>query len=145
MFDLQILNTQYLQRNSRFLLVVRLGDLIANFRIEPPHEKKQQQKTTTTQWHVSPVKTQISLGGCPVWSESSLCTHCVAKGRIQATSMRQRKLWSDWEDAHVDLSFRWALSYFFLYQTATVMAPHSKKIWVTFWLPLPTGLPLSPT
>ena len=37
-------------------------------------------------WHnktnkktVCPAKTQISLGICPVWSESSLCTQWVAK------------------------------------------------------------------
>ena len=33
--------------------------------IEPPHDK-------TTKWHVHPAKTQISLGICLVWSESSL-------------------------------------------------------------------------
>ena len=38
---------------------------------EPPHDK-------TTKWHVCPAKTQISLGICPVWSESSLCAHLVA-------------------------------------------------------------------
>ena len=41
--------------------------------------------TKPTKWHVRPAKTQISLGICPVWSESSLCvwrklgslaTHC---------------------------------------------------------------------
>ena len=29
--------------------------------------------TKPTKWHVHPAKTQISLGICPVWSESSLC------------------------------------------------------------------------
>ena len=32
-----------------------------------------------TYWHVRPAKTQISLGICPVWSESSLCAQWVAK------------------------------------------------------------------
>ena len=32
-----------------------------------------------TKLHVRPVKTQISLGICPVWSEFSLCTQWVAK------------------------------------------------------------------
>ena len=35
--------------------------------------------TKPTQWYVRPAKTQISLGLCPVWSESSLCTQWVAK------------------------------------------------------------------
>ena len=36
--------------------------------------------TKPTKWPVRPAKTQISLGICPVWSESSLCAHWVAKG-----------------------------------------------------------------
>ena len=40
--------------------------------IEPPHDK-------TNKMTVCPAKTQISLGICPVWSESSLCTQWVAK------------------------------------------------------------------
>ena len=39
---------------------------------EPPHDK-------TNKVAVLPAKTQISLGIRPVWSESSLCTHWVAK------------------------------------------------------------------
>ena len=35
--------------------------------------------TKPTKWHVRPVKTQISLGICPVWSESSQCAQWVAK------------------------------------------------------------------
>ena len=35
--------------------------------------------TKLTKWHVRPVKTQISLGIRPVWSESSLSTLCIAK------------------------------------------------------------------
>ena len=38
---------------------------------EPQHDK--------TKWYVSPAKTQISLGICPVWSESLLCVQLVAK------------------------------------------------------------------
>ena len=40
--------------------------------IELPHDK-------TNKMTVRPVKTQISLGICPVWSESSLCSQWVAK------------------------------------------------------------------
>ena len=36
---------------------------------EPPHKKMA----------LHPMKTQISLGSCPVWSKSSLCTQWVAK------------------------------------------------------------------
>ena len=36
--------------------------------------------TKPTKWHVSPAKTQISLGIHPVWSESLPCTQWVAKG-----------------------------------------------------------------
>ena len=35
--------------------------------------------TKPTKWYVCPAKTQISLGTCPVWSESSLCAQWVAK------------------------------------------------------------------
>ena len=35
--------------------------------------------TKPTKWFVRPVKTQISLGIRPVWSESSLCAQWVAK------------------------------------------------------------------
>ena len=41
-------------------------------RYEPPHDK-------TNKMTVCPGKTQISLGMRPVWSESSLCAHWVAK------------------------------------------------------------------
>ena len=35
--------------------------------------------TKPTKWHVCPMKTQISLGICTVWSESLLCAQWVAK------------------------------------------------------------------
>ena len=35
--------------------------------------------TKPKKWYVRPAKTQISLGICPVWSESSLCAQCVVK------------------------------------------------------------------
>ena len=49
---------------------------------------------------------QISLGIHPAWSESSPCTHWVAKGPrfLHADS----KDWSDWADAQADLSLCWA-------------------------------------
>ena len=54
---------------------------------------------------VCPAKTQIRLGICPVWSESSLCAQWVAKDP-QLSSCGQRRLWSDWADAQADLSLR---------------------------------------
>ena len=54
---------------------------------EPPHDK-------TNNMTVRPVKTPISQGICPVWSESSLCTQWVAKDPsfLHADS-------EDWSDA----------------------------------------------
>ena len=48
----------------------------------------------------------ISLGIRPVWLESSLCAQWVAKepSFLHADS----EDWSDWADAHADLSLRWA-------------------------------------
>ena len=59
--------------------------------------------TKPTKWHMRPAKTQISLGICPVWSESSLCTQCIPK----LSSCGQRRHWSDWADAQADLSLHW--------------------------------------
>ena len=59
-----------------------------------------------TNWHVRPAKTQISLGIHPVWSAFA--------GRMKKAWVlsyplsAQRRLWSDWADAHADLSLRWA-------------------------------------
>ena len=41
--------------------------------------KMNQCMTKPTKWHVGPGKTHISLGICPVGSESLLCTQWVAK------------------------------------------------------------------
>ena len=51
---------------------------------EPRHDK-------TSKMTVRPAKTQISLGIRPVWSESSLCAHWVAK----FSSCGQQRLWSE--------------------------------------------------
>ena len=62
--------------------------------------------TKLTKWHVCPPNTQISLGIRPVWSESSLCAHWVAKdiSFLHADS----EDWWDWADAQADLSLRWS-------------------------------------
>ena len=55
---------------------------------------------------VCPVKTQISLGIRPVWSESK-------KALVLSYPFSgQQRLWSDWADAQADLSLRWAQSHF---------------------------------
>ena len=58
--------------------------------------------TKPTKWYVRQVKTQISLGICPVRSESSLCAQCLAKGPMFLHAVSE--LWSDWADAQADLS-----------------------------------------
>ena len=58
--------------------------------------------TKPTKWPVSPAKSLIRLGICPVWSESSLCTLWIV--RDQMTSSRgQRK---------TDLSLCWVQHHF---------------------------------
>ena len=67
---------------------------------EPPHDKINKMTVRST-------KTQISLDICPVWSESLLCTHLIAKD--------PRFLHADSEDSdqtgwmpRLILSLRWA-------------------------------------
>ena len=62
--------------------------------------------TKPTKWHVRSVKTPISLGIRPVWSESSLCAQWLAKDPsfLHADS----EDWWDWVDAKADLSLHWA-------------------------------------
>ena len=48
------------------------ANFVSRILFEPPHDK-------TNKMTVRPAKTQISLGICPVWSESSLCTQWVVK------------------------------------------------------------------
>ena len=59
---------------------------------------------------VRPAKTQISLGIRPVCSESSLSAW--RKLGSLATHWAHSKDWSDWADAQVDLSLRWAHNHF---------------------------------
>ena len=61
--------------------------------------------TKPIKWHVCSVKTQISLGIRPVWSESWLST--LRKLGSVGTHWAHR-LWSDWADAQADLSLCWA-------------------------------------
>ena len=63
---------------------------------EPRHDK-------FNKMSVRPAKTQISLGIHPVWSESSLCAHWIAKD----PSFLHADSESDWADAQTDLSLPW--------------------------------------
>ena len=84
---------------------------------EPRHDK-------TNKISVRPVMTQISLGIRPVWLESSLCAHWVAKDPrfLHADSEN----WSDWADAQADLSLRWAHIHF----VGFVMSRLISSLWV---------------
>ena len=70
---------------------------------EPRHDKNNKVS-------VRPAKTQISLGIRPVWSQSSLCAHWVAK--VPMFLHADSEDWSDRADAQADLSLRWAHSHF---------------------------------
>ena len=66
--------------------------------------------TKPTNWPVRPVKTQISLGIRPVWSESSLCTQWIAKG--PSFDHAPSKDWSDWAESQANLSLHWTHKHF---------------------------------
>ena len=62
--------------------------------------------TKPTIWLVRQAKSQISLGFRPVWSESSLSAW---RSLWSLVSLRMHNEdWSDWVDAHADLSIRYA-------------------------------------
>ena len=70
---------------------------------EPRHDK-------TNEVSVCPVKTQISLGICPVWSKSSLSAW--RKLESLATHWVHSEDWWDWADAQADPSLRWVHTHF---------------------------------
>ena len=61
--------------------------------------------TKRTKLSLRPVKTQISLGIHPVWSESLLSAWRNIGSSV--THWAHCKDWSDWVDAQADLSLRW--------------------------------------
>ena len=86
--------------------------------------------TKPTKWHVHPAKTQISLGICPVWSESllsawrklgSLATHWVHNKDSDQTGQMPRLIWV----------FTWCTCRF----VGFVMCWENK--WLLKWLPCP--------
>ena len=70
---------------------------------KPRHDK-------TNKMSMCPAKTQISLGICPVWPESSFCAQWVAKD--PSFLHVDSEDWSDWADAQADPSLRWEHSHF---------------------------------
>ena len=86
--------------------------------------------TKPTKWRVHPAKTQISLGICPVWSESWLSVWSKF-GSLSYPLSAQRSLWSDWADAQADQSLRWAHTHFVGFVMSRL---NSKGIWRLSWL-----------
>ena len=77
----------------------------------------------TNEMTVRPAKTQISLGICPVWSESSLSAW-IKLGSL-ATHWAHSKDWPDWADAQADLSLRWAhMTFNCFFHTAAQIIPY---------------------
>ena len=72
-----ILSTSAVKCDSGHVFVCSLPVLILTN--GPPHDKD-------NKMDVHPAKTQISLGICPVWSESLLCTEWVAKEKAWVLS-----------------------------------------------------------
>ena len=61
--------------------------------------------TKPTKWPVRPVKTQISLGICPAWTQSLMCSQWVA---MDLSFLHvDSKDWSDWTNAQADRSLHW--------------------------------------
>ena len=85
---------------------------------KPRHDK-------TNKMSVCPLKTQISLGIRPVWSESLLCAQWVAKDRrfLHADS----EDWSDWADAQADLSLHWTHTHFVGFVMSWLKLSYEKK------------------
>ena len=75
--------------------------------------------TKPTKW-LCAQQTRISLGMCPVWSVFAV--HMKAWVHSYPLSA-QRRLWSDWVDAHADLSLCWAHKsfYWFCHEVAQIL------------------------
>ena len=63
--------------------------------------------TKPTKWPVCPAKPQISLGICPVWSES-LQYAWRKLGSLATHISTQWIVWSGWVNAQADMSLCWA-------------------------------------
>ena len=97
------------------------GAVLSCSHIEPVTVLKMTRHDKTNKMSVRPSKTQISLGICPVWSESWHCAQWVAKD--QSFLHADSKDWSVWADAQADLSLPWAHTHF----VGFVM------LWLNYW------------
>ena len=104
---------------KKLQLVLKLNNHVifdtANMVCEPPHDK-------TNKMTVRPAKTKISLGICPVWSESTLCAQWVAKDPSflradsedsDQTGRLPRLIWVFAGRTVILLVLSWGGSYFF--------------------------------
>ena len=95
---------------------------------EPRHDKNNKRS-------VPPAKTQISLGICPVWPESSLSAWRKIGSLATHWAHREDTAHSeDWADAQADLSLRWAHSFcWFCHVAAHIYVP-STTVWNASYL-----------
>ena len=93
--------------------------------IELPHDK-------TNKITVRPAKIRNSLGICPVWSESSVCTQWEL---LKVSSCGQQRLWSDLAYAQADLSLCWAHMPFccFCHEAAQILYHVLSCFWLVGW------------
>ena len=111
---------------ARVILLV----LSCSSSFEPRHDK-------TNKMSVHPAKTQISLGICPAWSESSLSAW-VFSYPLSA----QRRLWSDRVDAQADLSLRWVHSHFVGFVRRRLIFGAQMRVFEPFHSACSFGLPI---
>ena len=78
--------TMYLYWWGRYIFIIFAGItyswrfmVIGLLQFMSPRQNVGRLMTKPTYWYVCPAKTRVSLGICPVWSESLLCAQWVAK------------------------------------------------------------------
>ena len=92
---------------------------------ESPHDKTNKMNVCP----VTPVKTQISLSICPVWS---VFADRMKKALVLSYPLSaQQRLWSDWADAQADLSLCWAQMPFcsFCHEAAQIKNQMTSSNW----------------
>ena len=104
--------------------------------------------TKPTKWHMRPAKTGISLGICPVSSES-LLSPWRQLGSLATHWVDSEDWWSDLADAQADLSLCWVHSHFvgfvmrrlksdflkhsFFWIVAQCVSSKQNRIWAALW------------
>ena len=78
---MQPVKAEFIKKKTKFYLC-------SNFTILQIAEHLSRLMTKPTKWPVCQAKIQISLGICPVWSESSLCAQLVGKDPRQVRLIR---------------------------------------------------------